>query len=251
MNEYQGYRPGDRIQMVECQDRHAPIMPGEKGTIDRIDDMGTLHMRWDNGRTLGVCLDEDEVRKVSPIQENELLNTVPAPQCDEAQFDAHSEEVAMLFGAIDAHCAGTGGEWVVKSSFLDEANKGREPIFEFTGRESIFGLLDRCDVKNGLDIAVTTKRPAREQSILLIAYGQNYTMPDGTTGILAEMLECKLASPAAARDFHERLDNGWDARGEAAMRLFNSPRDQESLSRCISSCKSMMNERAKEHGMER
>ena len=26
--EYRGYRPGDRVQMVECNDPYAPVLPG-------------------------------------------------------------------------------------------------------------------------------------------------------------------------------------------------------------------------------
>ena len=73
--EYRGYRPGDRVQMVERNDPYAPILPGEKGAIAHIDDAGTLRMRWDDGRTLGVCLEEDIVRKVPPEQEMKLLSS--------------------------------------------------------------------------------------------------------------------------------------------------------------------------------
>ena len=72
--EYRGFRPGDRVQMIECKDPYAPISPGAKGTVAHIDDAGTLHMLWDDGRTLGACLEEDAVRKIPPEQEMELLN---------------------------------------------------------------------------------------------------------------------------------------------------------------------------------
>lgn len=244
-------RPGDRIQMVECADPYAPILPGTRGTVAYVDSQFTAHMRWDNGRTLGVCPDEDEVRRIDPMREAEALNAVAAPACDEAQFDAHCEENGALIDALYAYALETEGEWVIRSSFLDEANKGRDPVFEFTGSGSVFGLLDRCDVKNGVDILAATKRPAKEQSILLVAYGQNYSMPDGTSGILTQLIECKLASPAAARDFHERLDRGWKSRGEAAMKLFNSPKDQVGLSSCIQECKTIMHGQSKDRGVER
>ena len=61
---YRGYRPGDRLRMVYCTDPYDPVPAGTEGTVDHIDDMGTLHMRWDNGRTLGVCLEEDEVERI-------------------------------------------------------------------------------------------------------------------------------------------------------------------------------------------
>lgn len=61
---YRGYRPGDRLRMVRCADPYRPVPAGTEGIVEFIDDMGTLHMRWDNGRTLGVCLEEDEVERI-------------------------------------------------------------------------------------------------------------------------------------------------------------------------------------------
>ena len=37
------------------------VPSGTCGTIDCIDDIGQLHMKWDNGRTLAVNLDEDSI----------------------------------------------------------------------------------------------------------------------------------------------------------------------------------------------
>jgi len=36
-----------------------PIPPQTEGTVDHIDGIGTLHVKWDNGRTLGVIPNED------------------------------------------------------------------------------------------------------------------------------------------------------------------------------------------------
>ena len=63
-DSYKGYRVGDRIRMLDCTDPYAPIASGTEGVIVHIDDAGTLHMKWDNGRTLGVVLGEDIVEKV-------------------------------------------------------------------------------------------------------------------------------------------------------------------------------------------
>lgn len=249
--DYMGYHPGDRIQMMDCKDRYAPILPGERGTIDHIDDMGTLHMRWDSGRTLGVCLEEDEVRKIPVEQEWELLHAASVMQCDEAQFDAHCEETNKLIDVIDAYVEETGGEWVAKSSYLDPANSGKAPVFEFFGAMRFDSLIQSCDVKQGADIAFTAKRPQREQSLLLIAYGQNYSMSNEVSAVVTEVLECKLVTPAAAKDFHERMDAGWPAQGKAAAHLFSSTPDHESLSACIRDCKAIVHTPSKDRGVDR
>ena len=80
------------------------------------------------------------------------------------------------------------------------------------------------------------KRPPSEQSIAIIAYGQGCTAPSGTH-LAKELLELRLASPAATRDFRERVEVGWDPDGRAAMQLFNSPGDHQSIAPLIRVCK--------------
>ena len=63
-SEYKGYKPGDRIELIHMDDSQA-VTDGTKRTIDYIDDIGQLHMKWDNGRTLAVNLDLDSVRKIT------------------------------------------------------------------------------------------------------------------------------------------------------------------------------------------
>ncbi len=36
------------------------LRPGALGTVTVIDDLGTVHVRWDDGGTLGLVPDEDE-----------------------------------------------------------------------------------------------------------------------------------------------------------------------------------------------
>lgn len=43
-------------------------------TVDSVDDVGTLHMRWDNGRTLGIVPGEDQFRVIPESQEEVMEN---------------------------------------------------------------------------------------------------------------------------------------------------------------------------------
>ena len=53
-----------RIMMVYSADPFAPIEGGTEGTISSVDDIGTIHVNWDNGRCLGVILGEDVIEKI-------------------------------------------------------------------------------------------------------------------------------------------------------------------------------------------
>jgi hypothetical protein len=76
MNEYQRlsqmakrykelYPSGTRILLEQMGDDPRPIPPGTKGTVDVVDDMGTIHCRFDNGRYLGLIPGEDSFRKLT------------------------------------------------------------------------------------------------------------------------------------------------------------------------------------------
>lgn len=52
-------KPGTRVRLVRCTDTWTTIKPGTLGTIEFIDDTGTVHVKWDNGSRLGLIPGED------------------------------------------------------------------------------------------------------------------------------------------------------------------------------------------------
>ena len=53
------YPAGTRIRLIHMDDPYAPIESGMTGSVTHVDDAGTLHMKWNNGRSLGICPDAD------------------------------------------------------------------------------------------------------------------------------------------------------------------------------------------------
>ena len=53
------YPPGTRIMLLQMGDDPHPVEPNTRGTVMAVDDMGTLHCNFDNGRQLGVVPGED------------------------------------------------------------------------------------------------------------------------------------------------------------------------------------------------
>lgn len=59
------YPAGTRIELVNMNDPFSPVYPGTKGTVTCVDDIGTIHMKWDNGRSLGLIPGVDGFKKIT------------------------------------------------------------------------------------------------------------------------------------------------------------------------------------------
>jgi hypothetical protein len=61
------YKKGDRVRLVACSDPYTRLTPGIRGTVSLIDDMGTVHVKWDNGASLGMIAEAGD--RIEPIGE--------------------------------------------------------------------------------------------------------------------------------------------------------------------------------------
>lgn len=50
---------GARIRLINTSDPYTTLTPGDEGTVDLIDDAGTIHITWDSGSHLGLLPGED------------------------------------------------------------------------------------------------------------------------------------------------------------------------------------------------
>lgn len=57
------YPEGCRVELVKMDDVQAPPL-GTKGTVKYVDDIGTIHIKWENGSSLGAAFGEDIIKKV-------------------------------------------------------------------------------------------------------------------------------------------------------------------------------------------
>lgn len=79
----ESYPPGTRIMLLQMGDDPRPIEPNTKDTVQTVDDMGTLHCIFDNGRSLGIVPGEDSFRKLT------------AEELEEEQEMTESEDFGM------------------------------------------------------------------------------------------------------------------------------------------------------------
>lgn len=51
--------PGTRIRLTNTSDPYTTLTPGDEGTVELVDDAGTIHVTWDTGSRLGLVPGED------------------------------------------------------------------------------------------------------------------------------------------------------------------------------------------------
>ena len=64
----QEYPEGCRVELTRMSDPYrTDLVPGCKGTVRGVDDMGTIHVGWDIGSSLGVVYGEDACRRLDTV----------------------------------------------------------------------------------------------------------------------------------------------------------------------------------------
>ncbi|WP_406711892.1 DUF4314 domain-containing protein [Trueperella pyogenes] len=62
-------KPGTWVKLIHMSDPYAPVPAGTYGIVTFIDSMGTAHVAWENGSSLGLIPGEDEFEIVADLAE--------------------------------------------------------------------------------------------------------------------------------------------------------------------------------------
>ena len=66
------YPEGTRIELIRMDDPYSGLRPGDRGTVQYVDDAGTVHMKWDKGSGLGLIPGIDDFLPI--CQPTRILN---------------------------------------------------------------------------------------------------------------------------------------------------------------------------------
>lgn len=58
------YMPGTRVELLIMNDPYSSLSKGATGTVISVDDIGTIHVSWDSGSSLGIVYGEDSCKVV-------------------------------------------------------------------------------------------------------------------------------------------------------------------------------------------
>jgi len=62
------YPKGTRVELVSMDDPYnTKLTPGCRGTVVSVDSIGTIHVAWDCGSSLGIVYGVDSCRKVAEV----------------------------------------------------------------------------------------------------------------------------------------------------------------------------------------
>jgi len=56
---------GTRVRFISSSDPYTRLRAGEEGTVSVVDSLGTVHVDWDSGSTLGLIPGEDRFEVAS------------------------------------------------------------------------------------------------------------------------------------------------------------------------------------------
>ena len=62
------YPPGTRLKLISMGEDIHRVSDNTRGTVKAVDDIGTLHCVFDNGRSLGLVPGEDHFRKLTEAE---------------------------------------------------------------------------------------------------------------------------------------------------------------------------------------
>ena len=86
----------------ECADdgrldaeKHQAVPPGTRGTVQFVDDVGSIHMNWDNGRTLALVPKEDSFRKLTEQEIEQEQNAMCVEETTDDLADEQSDGPVM------------------------------------------------------------------------------------------------------------------------------------------------------------
>ena len=133
------YPSGTRIRLNSMEDPYAPIAPGTEGVVDFVDDIGTIHMKWNNGRPLGIVPGEDSFSVLPPkLTTLKLYMPLTAELYERSVYgDLEAESTELDGSALRSY----------QDQIMAELVKNRMPEETERGLMHWYGKADSVDTK--------------------------------------------------------------------------------------------------------
>ena len=150
------YPEGTRIRLGHMYDAHA-VPEGTLGTVQFVDDMGTIHVSWDNGSSLGLIVEEDDfsvISKQEKVKNYEIRDVTPFSlqaswKCKESRLDVSDAFVNKVVVLNDSSYNQFKTNMLKDQDFIEELNeliytedsRALHDVILVKGENSIDGIL--------------------------------------------------------------------------------------------------------------
>ena len=95
---WEQYPPRTRVELMRMDDPYRrKLKTGCRGTVQLVDSIGTIHVAWDCGSSLGVVYGEDEVKAVLPLVK-QVAERLPTAQIKDLR-----RGTGIVEGGCDTH----------------------------------------------------------------------------------------------------------------------------------------------------
>ena len=146
------YPHGSRICLRQMKDPYHPMEPGTMGTLDCIDDVGTFHVKWDNGSGLGLVIGEDSFTVLPPETHLLKLYMPMTVDCYEKNEWGDTEDEPT---ELDNHTATGYADHIVAALMRERLSTETERglMYYYDKNDSVEQKVKSCDftaeVRNG------------------------------------------------------------------------------------------------------
>ena len=155
----QDYPKGTRVLLLSMGNDPRPVEDNTRGTVMAVDDIGTVHCKFDNGRQLGLIPGEDSFRRLT---QEELQTELAAERLkDYREKTARLSQVSdpdSLYVSPDFQCDQTGGyptslmaNWAENKAWLELNDTLAQEGDDLTPYEQLcadWGIRDCWDIED-------------------------------------------------------------------------------------------------------
>lgn len=131
------YPEGTRIEVLMMGNDPRPINPGTRGTVKYVDDIGTIHCKFDDGRLLGLIPGEDSFRKLT---QSEILDE-QSEKLSQDFIEKVNNEVIPSVGWYGMKAAYKNGDMTVPTDLLRMLHEKYLEVYGTNHIESTAGMV--------------------------------------------------------------------------------------------------------------
>ncbi len=101
---------GTRIELRYISDPHTELKPGALGTVTMIDALGTIHVAWDSGSTLGLIPGEDRWAEAEAEEEGTTTWPETIYECKACGYKTNDTHTAGVINDLTGECPTCGAD---------------------------------------------------------------------------------------------------------------------------------------------